>query len=175
MECLKKEFEMKDLVKTKFCLGLQIKCLKNGSLCIKQYIFYMHNTHPLSTSMVVRSLDVNKDSFYPQENDEDFLCPEVPYLNAIGALIYLASHTRPDISFSVNLLARFNSFPTRRHWNRVKHVFCYLQGTRDMSLFFPKRTKKELVGFADAGYLFDPYNARSETGYVFTYDCTTIS
>ena len=39
-------------------------------------------------------------------DDDELLGPEVPYLSAIGALMYLASHTRPDISFSVNLLAR---------------------------------------------------------------------
>ncbi|GKB23158.1 retrovirus-related pol polyprotein from transposon TNT 1-94 [Tanacetum coccineum] len=32
MECLKKEFEMKDLGKTKFCLGLQIEHLNDGIL-----------------------------------------------------------------------------------------------------------------------------------------------
>ena len=29
IDCLKKEFELKDLRKTKFCLGLQIKYFKN--------------------------------------------------------------------------------------------------------------------------------------------------
>ena len=32
VECLKKEFEMKDLGKTKFCHGLQIENLSNGIL-----------------------------------------------------------------------------------------------------------------------------------------------
>ncbi|XP_057250734.1 uncharacterized protein LOC130591432 [Beta vulgaris subsp. vulgaris] len=73
--------------------------------------------------MVVRSLDVNNDPFRPRESNEDILGPDVPYLSAIGALMYLASHTRPDISFSVNLLARFSSCPTRRHWNGIKQYF----------------------------------------------------
>ncbi|GMI81043.1 hypothetical protein HRI_001773600 [Hibiscus trionum] len=125
--------------------------------------------------MVIRSLDVNKDSFCPREMDEDILGPEVPYLSAIGALMYLSSHTRLDISFAVNLLARFSSCPTRRHWNGVKHIFRYLQGTKDMGLFFSNLSKTELVGFADAGYLSDPHNARSQTDYVFTYGGTIIS
>ncbi|XP_056697613.1 secreted RxLR effector protein 161-like [Spinacia oleracea] len=125
--------------------------------------------------MVVRSLDIDKDSFLPRENDEDIISPEVPYLSAIGALMYLASHTRPDISFTVNLLARFSSCPTQRHWNGIKHVLRYLQGTKDMGLFFPNQTKEDLIGFADAGYLSDPHNARSQTGYVFTCGGTAIS
>ena len=40
------------------------------------------------------------------KNDEELLGPEVPYPSAIGALIYLANCIRPNITFSVNLLAR---------------------------------------------------------------------
>jgi hypothetical protein len=61
--------------------------------------------------------------------------------------MYLANCTRPDIAFAVNLLARFSSRPTKRHWK----------------------------GYADAGYLSDPHNAKSQTGYVFTYGDTAIS
>ena len=66
----------------------------------------MDEAHPLSTPMVVRSLDVNKDPFRPQEKDEEIVGSEVPYLSVIGAFMYLANITRPDISFVVNLLAR---------------------------------------------------------------------
>ncbi|KAL0760649.1 hypothetical protein Bca101_076799 [Brassica carinata] len=89
--------------------------------------------------------------------------------------MYLANCTRPDISFAVNLLARFSSSPTRRHWNGIKHVFRYLQGTIDLGLFYPKSSKGQMVGFADAGYLSDPHKARSQTGYVFTIGGTAIS
>ena len=91
--------------------------------------------------MVVRSLDVNKDPFRPRMDDEELLGLEVPYLSAIGALMYLASHTQPDISFSVNLLARYSSCPTRRHWNGVKHILKYLRGTMDMGLYYPNVPK----------------------------------
>ncbi|XP_056692034.1 uncharacterized protein [Spinacia oleracea] len=41
-----------------------------------------------------------------------------------------------------------------------------------MSLFFPNIFKEGLIGFADAGYLSDPHNGRSQTGYLFTCgDC----
>ena len=130
--------------------------------------FYMDEAHPLSTPMVVRSLDANKDPFRPQEKNEEILGPEVPYLSAIGALMYLANATRPDIAFSVNLLARYNSSPTRRHWNGVKHILRYLKGTSDMGLFYTNKGSTDLVGYADAGYLSDPHKARSQTCYLFT-------
>ena len=75
----------------------------------------MDKTHPLSSLMVVRSLDVKNDPFRPCEKDEELLGPEVPYLSAIGAFMYLVNCTCPNIAFSVNLLARYNSAPTRRH------------------------------------------------------------
>jgi hypothetical protein len=118
---------------------------------------------------------VKKDSYRPRENNEKVLGPEVPYLSAIGALMYLANNTRPDIAFSVNVLARYSYDPTRRHWNEIKHVLRYLCGTRDMGLFYRKDTKSKLVGYTDAGYLSDPHKARSQSGYVFTYGGTAIS
>ncbi|CAL8989818.1 unnamed protein product [Prunus brigantina] len=65
----------------------------------------MDKAHPLSTPMVVRSLDTKKDPYRPKGDDEMVLGPEVPYLSAIGALMYLAQCTGHDIAFSVNLLA----------------------------------------------------------------------
>ena len=89
--------------------------------------------------------------------------------------MYLANYTRPDISFSVNLLARYSSAPTKRHWNGIKHVLRYLRGTCDMGLFYSKTLEPQLFGYADAGYLSDPHKARSQTGYIFTYGNTAIS
>ena len=42
--------------------------------------------------MIVRSLDVKRGPFHPQEGNEEILDPKVPYLSAIGALIYLANN-----------------------------------------------------------------------------------
>ena len=49
----------------------------------------MDKVHPLSSPMVVWSLDVKKDSFHYCEKSEELLGPEVPYLTVIGALIIL--------------------------------------------------------------------------------------
>ena len=135
----------------------------------------MDEAHPLSTPMVVRSLDVNKDPFRPQEKDEEILGSEVPYLSAIGALMYLAKTTRPDIAFFVNWLARYSSAPTRRHWNGIKHILRYLKGITDMGLFYSVNCSPNLVGYADAGYLCDPHKARSQTGYMFICGGAAIS
>ena len=82
----------------------------------------MDKSHPDNFPLVVRSLEVNKDPFHPKKENEELLGPEVSYLNAIDALMYLANCTRPDIAFSINLLARYSSAPTKRHWNVIKHI-----------------------------------------------------
>ena len=118
--------------------------------------------------MVVRSLDVKNDSFRPCEKGEKLLGPEVPYISAIVALMYLANCTRPDIAFSVNLLARYSSAPTRRHWNGIKHILRYLSGTTDMGLFYSNKSKEKLLGYADAGYLSDRIKLDHKPGMFLT-------
>ncbi|KAL8134520.1 hypothetical protein AgCh_009515 [Apium graveolens] len=176
------QFEMKDLGRTRFCLGIQVEHLSSGIFVHQSNYtekildrFYMDKAHPLTTPMVVRSLEVEKDPFRHRKQDEETLGPEVPYLSAIGALMYLANNTRPDIAFAVNLLARFSSDPTKRHWDGIKHIFRYLRGTIDLGLFFPNNSRSRLVGYADAGYMSDPHFGRSQTGYLFTYCDITIS
>ena len=105
--------------------GILVHQLAHTEKILKK--FNMDQAHPLSSPMVVRSLDPETDPFGPKKKDEEVLGPEVPYQSAIGALMYLASHTRPDICFAVILLSRFSSCPTQRHWNGIKHLFRYLQ------------------------------------------------
>jgi len=179
---LKTEFEMKDLGQTKFCLGLQLEHFHSGIFIYQAaYVqkilekFNMDKSYPTKTPMVVRSLDIEKDPFRPREEEEEILGPHVPYLSAIGALMYLANSTRPDIVFAVNLLARHSAAPTKRHWIGVKTVLRYLNGTRDLGLFYNKNQDPSLLGYTDAGYLSDPHNGRSQTGFVFLQGGTTIS
>ena len=133
------------LGKTRYYLGLQIKHCSNGILVHQStYIekvlkrFYMDKSHPIDSPMVVRSLEVNKNPYRLKEENEELFGPKVPYLSAIGALMYLAYCTRSDIAFSVNLQARYSSTLTKRHWNEIKHILWYLHGTSDMSLYYSK-------------------------------------
>ena len=51
------------------------------------------------------------------------------YSQIIGSLMYLASATRPDISFAVCKLSRFVSNPGDDHWRALERVMRYLKGT----------------------------------------------
>ncbi|GJV97528.1 putative RNA-directed DNA polymerase [Tanacetum coccineum] len=79
---LKEEFEMKDLGKTKYCLGLQIEHVPNGILVHQSNYtetvlkrFNMDKAKSLSTPMVGRSLNVDNDPFRPCKEGEDVLGP----------------------------------------------------------------------------------------------------
>ena len=73
----------------------------------------MDKTYPLSSLIIVSSLDVKKDPFHYYEKCEELLCPKASYLNIIGAFMYLINCTRLNIAFLVNLLAIYNSSQTK--------------------------------------------------------------
>ena len=131
--------------------------------------------NPAKAPMVVRSIDLEKDVFRPRDEGEEILGSKFPYLSLIGALTYLANSTSPDIAFAVNLLARHSAAPTKRHWVGGKQILRYLNVTKDLSLFYQKNQDPMLVGYTDTGYLSDPHNARSQTGFVFLHGGTAIS
>jgi hypothetical protein len=125
--------------------------------------------------MIVCALEKDKDPFKTREEGEKVLGQEYPYLSAIGALMYLTNNTKPDIAFVVNCFARHSAAPTIHHWNIIKNILWYLVATIDLGLYFQKNQDSKLIGYANAGYLSDPRNARSQTGYVFLHGGTTIS
>jgi transposase InsO family protein len=78
---------------------------------------------PMATGTILQK----EGSEMPEEN---------PFRAIIGALLYLACNTRPDISHAVGCLSRFLNDPTVQHMVAAKRVLRYLSGTTDMGLFF---------------------------------------
>jgi hypothetical protein len=77
---LKTEFEMKDLDRTKFCLGLQLEHQQTGILVYRSvYVqtilekFNMDKAYSARTPMIVRALEKDTDPFRPKEEGEDVL------------------------------------------------------------------------------------------------------
>ncbi|KAL6315465.1 hypothetical protein AAG906_000757 [Vitis piasezkii] len=165
---LKKEFEMKDLGNF-FFLGLQVEYFPNRVLVhqstyIKKVLkhFYMDKAHLLSSSMVVQSLDAKKDPFCPCEKDEELLGPEIPYLSAIGALMYFANctHTFRSNSKTLELYQTYIALFSRNY--RYESILL-------------KRIKATIAWISDAWISFDPHKGRSQTGYVFNCNGIAIS
>jgi hypothetical protein len=51
----------------------------------------------------------------------------------------------------------------KRHWVGVKNVFRYLDGTKDLDLFFKRNDDQTLIGYVYTGYLSNPHEAKSQT------------
>lgn len=62
------------------------------------------------------------------------------FREAVGSLIYLATCTRPDLTFVVSKLSQYFTKPTSKQWTKVKHTLRYLKGTQNKVLSFKKYT-----------------------------------
>jgi hypothetical protein len=56
------------------------------------------------------------------------------FREAVGSLLHLATHTRPDISFTVGMLGRAMAAQSAQDVVAVKRLMRYLSGTRVMVL-----------------------------------------
>ena len=61
---------------------------------------------------------------------------KVPYLSAVGSLMYVMMCIMSDICYVVGLASRYQSNPGQEHWKTVKRILRYLKGTTDYSLCY---------------------------------------
>lgn len=95
------------------------------------------------------------------------------YISAVGCLLYLATQTRPDISYTVGLLARFNSNPGEAHWKAVKHLMRYIKGTLDFCLTYSKSASlpHPFIVYTDADHGSCADSGKSTGGYLVMSGC----
>lgn len=136
---------------------------------------------PEEDPSVLRARADREASTTPAENVKPADADEIHrYGSLIGALLYAALTTRPDIAHAVNGLARFVSKPTSVQWVACKRVLRYLKGTADFGLMLggsgpwcdaPKQGPSSLSVtlapcFCDADWAGDREDRRSMTGVV---------
>ncbi|GKE78863.1 retrovirus-related pol polyprotein from transposon TNT 1-94 [Tanacetum coccineum] len=73
------------------------------------------------------------------------------YHGMAGSLMHLTS-SRPGLVFVVCMCARYQEKPTKKHLTAVKRVFCYLKGTINIGVWYPKDVEIELTAYADADH-----------------------
>ena len=96
--------------------------------------------------------------------------PEVDatlYRQLVGKLLYL-THTRPDLSFVVGLIARFMQNPHESHWKEAKRILHYVRGRVQFGIHYSAKASPLLVGFTNSDWARDPDDRKSIVGYVFT-------
>lgn len=174
-EHLAKDFELGDLGQPQYCLGTEFSKF-NGKIALHQkgYIMDILERYGMSECKPVSTpIDVNtKLSAMTEEpsNDEK----KLPYRELIGALMYLAVSTRPDIAHAVSSLSQFNNKYGQGHWSVAKRVLRYLRGTINVELVY-RSSKKSLTGYVNADWGGCLIDRRSYTGYAFALSGGIIS
>jgi hypothetical protein len=181
---LGKHFKLRDLGATSFLLGVEItrdRAKRTLHLSQRQYVldlldrFGFADSSPVSTPLDPGTR-LSADQAPATADDEAFM-RTVPYVSAVGALMYLAIATRPDIAYSVGVLCRFMAKPGPAHWKAVKHLFRYLRGTCDYRLTYaPDISSQELFStYSDADHGGNPDNGRSTSGFVVKIGTGAVS
>jgi hypothetical protein len=181
---LAEHFKLHDLGPTTFQLGVEIiydrpNCTLHLSQC--QYVLDMHDCFGFTQcSPVSTPLDPGMclDASMAATTPEDIAFMQTgPYINAVGALMYLAIATHPDIAHVVGVLCHFMSNPGPAHWKAVKHLFCYLSGTLDQCLTYaPDPSAPELFHtYSDADHAGNSDNGWLTSGYVVKIGTGAVS
>ena len=167
-------FKMEDKGSLKWFLGMAV-VQSPGEVSINQsqYITSLLNRFGMSECKGVHSPGVEKEpltkSQCPEEGSQESIdMKKCDYRGLIGALLYLAVYTRPDVSYSVGVLSQFLDNPGSAHWIAAKRVLRYLKCTIDCNLTYRQDSAGViLVGASDADWAGNIDDRKSMSGYVF--------
>lgn len=140
------EFEMTDLGRLTYYLGIEVNQLENCTE-LKQEAY--------AKKLLERSSMAEcKAAKYPMETkfqlDKDAKGKEVnstQFKSIVGSLRYLV-HTRPDIAYAVGIVSRYMERPTELHQTAVKRILHYIKGTVSYGLIYSKGSGNHIL----AGY-----------------------
>jgi hypothetical protein len=180
-------FEMEDLGEAHFVLGIEIRRDRTArTLSISQgaYISNILDRFNLASSNAAKT-PMAAGTHMDKATDKDALDATYAkqYQAAVGALMYAAQCTRPDISFAVSALSQYCSRPNQEHYTAAKRVFRYLRGTTHHGItYHGKDTANKassiqpmLYGYCDSDYANDRVDRRSYTGYAFYLGHSVVS
>lgn len=175
---LSSRFRMKDLGDLHHFLGIEVvRDLAGGVVWFGQSTytgrlldkFGMAGSKPVSTP-------ADPESRLVKRTQEEAADPKL-YQAAVGGLLYLSTKTRPDIAFAVGNAARFSSDPSKAHWQAVKRIMRYLQGSLDLGLRYQRQKESVFTctGYADADWGGSQDDRKSTSGYIFQANGAAIS
>lgn len=114
-------------------------------------------------------------------NDEELTehdnWPSFPYRSAVGALLWIAISTRPDIAQAVASVAqRTNDFDAK-DVAAVKRIFRYLKGTAGHRLVLGGHVNEDdpIVVYSDASHASSKSDRKSITGFVVQFGLSTLA
>ena len=88
------------------------------------------------------------------------------YKSMIGSLLYLTA-SRPDISYSVRVCARYQANPKESHMITLKRVIKYVKSIADFGVWYSKDTNDVLAGYFDSNWVRNADDKKSTSGGCF--------
>ena len=96
----------------------------------------------------------------------DLLGKSVDNRSMIGSLLYLTT-SRPDISYSVGVCARYQANPKESHMIALKRIIKYVKITTEFGVWYSKDTSDVLAGYFDADWTGNADDRKSTSGCCF--------
>uniref|UniRef100_A0AAV1TPS2 Reverse transcriptase Ty1/copia-type domain-containing protein n=1 Tax=Peronospora matthiolae TaxID=2874970 RepID=A0AAV1TPS2_9STRA len=155
-------FDMTDLGNLKYFLGMEVdQEFTVGTISIRQSKiakdilekFGMEHSNPVKTPQEP-GLKLTR-SMCEGGCKHEYTMANVPYRNAVGCLMYLMVGTRPDLAAAVGVLSQFVADPCPTHWQALKRMFRYVQGTKTHGIEFQATSNDKLQGYSDADWAGD--------------------
>ena len=116
------------------------------------------------------------DDNSPKTSDEKDRMSRIPYVSAIvGSIMYTMICTRPDVSYALSMMSRFQSNPGEPHWTAVKNILKYLKRTKDSFLVYGGEEKLVVNGYTDSSFQTNRDNSASQSGFVFCLNGSVVS
>jgi hypothetical protein len=162
---LSNNFEMKDLGEADVILNIKLKRECNGGVTILRP-HYVENVLSRFGYSDCQPAPTPYDPSVLIRKNRRIAKDQLKYFQIIGSLQYLASATRPDISFAVSKLSQFVSNPGDDHWQALERVMHYLKGTVRYGIHYTGYPRV-LEGYCDANWIFDADEMYATSGYVF--------
>ncbi|XP_013616892.1 PREDICTED: uncharacterized mitochondrial protein AtMg00810-like [Brassica oleracea var. oleracea] len=171
-EEMSKKFEMSDLGKLTYYLGIEVIQGADG-IRIKQERYaqgILRDTKMEACNATQIPMEENlKISKAEDEREID-----TTEFRRIGCLRYLL-HTRPDLCYAVGVLSRYMHNPRDSHGQAIKHILRYVKETTNYGMFFKKNGSKSVVGYSDSSHNIDLDDGRSTSGHAFYYGSSLIT
>jgi len=103
----------------------------------------------------------------PSENEELLKVEDQKkFRSAVGMLLYLVKHSRPDLSNAVRELSKVMDGATNAHEKLLHRVIKYVLATKNRGVFMNPNEGKIVEAYVDSDYAGDKDTRRSITGYV---------
>jgi hypothetical protein len=167
-------FQLSDLGLLSFYLGIEVHQGDSG-ITIRQTAYAKHVVEltgltdcNLALTPMEERLKLSRDSTTEEVN-------ATQYRRLVWSFRYLG-HTRSDLAFSIGYVSRFMQRPTMEYQQAVKRIICYVAGTLDHDLYYPRCPgEAHLVEYSDSDHDGDIDTSKSTRMILFFFGKSLVS